>query len=106
MTRPFLAGYDVAVVPAPAASTPLRTDIAGFAGRAARGPVGSAYPVRDFAEFTRVFGPARATEGHLAHAGDGHFRNGGDPASGLRGPSAGARPATGGLRVGRDPPTT
>src|SRR2546429_902489 len=106
MTRPFLAGYDVAVVPAPAASTPLRTDIAGFAGRAARGPVGSAYPVRDFAEFTRVFGPARVTEGHLAHAVDGYFRNGGDLAYVVRVLGAGARPATGVLRIGREPPIT
>jgi len=104
MTRAVLPGYDVVVAPRREEPTPLRTDIAGFAGRAARGPVGVAVPVRDFAEFTRVFGPPRAAGGHLSYALDGYFKNGGDLAYVVRVVGAGARAATGDLGTGQGQP--
>ena len=49
-----LTRYDVVAAPVPPAVTPLRTDVAGFAGRLTRGPAG--FPVRDR-------GPCRAVPG-------------------------------------------
>ncbi|HVS10865.1 MAG TPA: phage tail sheath subtilisin-like domain-containing protein [Planctomycetota bacterium] len=57
------------------------TDVAGFAGAAERGPVGSAQPLASFAEFERLYGgPLDASWGelrHLAFAVQGFFENGG-----------------------------
>jgi len=76
-------GYYVTTLPAAApAPTPLRTDIAGFAGRAARGPAGGPVLVRDIGQFERAFGPTQA--GRLGRAVRGYFDNGGELAYALR----------------------
>jgi phage tail sheath protein FI len=57
------------------------TAVAGFAGAAERGPIGSAQPVASFAEFERLYGgPLDASWGelrHLSFAVQGFFENGG-----------------------------
>lgn len=61
---------------------PLRSDIAAFAGRARRGPVGMAVRIEGWREFERVFGGLGAT--HLSYAVRGYFENGGQVAWVLR----------------------
>ncbi|MEU4689785.1 hypothetical protein [Actinoplanes sp. NPDC023714] len=92
MTATTFPGWDVALRPAPGAPGPLRTDIAGFAGRAPRGPAGRALLVRDLAEFTRVYGAADG-RANLCPAVAGYFRNGGDLAYVVRVLGPGARPS-------------
>jgi phage tail sheath protein FI len=53
-----------------------RTDIAGFVGIAARGPVNEAVRVDSWAQFTSLFG-AYIPQGYLAYAVSGFFANGG-----------------------------
>jgi phage tail sheath protein FI len=59
----------------------VETVVAGFAGAAERGPVGSAQPVASIAEFERLYGgPLDASWGelrHLSFAVQGFFENGG-----------------------------
>ena len=57
----------------------LRTDVAGFAGFAEKGPIGTAVPVENMAQFEAIFGSFRP--GHeLAYAVRGFFENQGDRA--------------------------
>jgi uncharacterized protein len=53
-----------------------RTDVAGFVGIAARGPLRQAVKVTSENQFTTVFGPPIA-QGYLAYAVNGFFENGG-----------------------------
>lgn len=55
----------------------LRTDIAGFCGIAARGPVGVAVAIRSMRQFESIFG-SYIGGGYLAYAVRGFFENGGD----------------------------
>jgi phage tail sheath protein FI len=55
---------------------PLRTDIAGFVGIAARGPLHRPVKVESWTQFTSVFG-AHIPQGYLAYAVEGFFENGG-----------------------------
>jgi uncharacterized protein len=71
-----LPGYYVVppiTVPVP---SPLRTDVAGFAGRALQGPVGEPILVRSHEEYKLYFGPA--IFGRLGGAVRGYFDNGGE----------------------------
>jgi uncharacterized protein len=104
MTRAVLPGYEVRVAPVPAEPTPLRTDVAGFAGRAVRGRAGASVLVRDFAEFTRVFGPPTGGSGYLAEAVRGYFSNGGRLAYVVRILGSGASAATGVMSIEGRPP--
>ena len=54
----------------------LRTDIAGFAGIAERGPIGVAVPIESFRQFQAVFGDFIAG-GYLAYCVRAFFENGG-----------------------------
>ena len=79
MTVTDLPGYIVdptgpAAGPAP---TPLQTDVAGFAGRAALGPSGEPVLVRDADGYERCFGSAPG-DGRLGAAVRGYFDNGGE----------------------------
>lgn len=79
MTATDLPGYFVdptrpAVGPIP---TPLQTDVAGFAGRAAGGTAREPVPVRDADEYQRRFGSASGG-GRLGAAVRGYFNNGGE----------------------------
>ncbi len=55
---------------------PLRTDIAGFVGIAARGPLHQAVRVSSWQQFVSTFG-AHIPQGFLAYAVQGFFENGG-----------------------------
>jgi hypothetical protein len=58
---------------------PLRSDIAAFAGRACRGPVGVPLRIEGWREFERLFG-GLGTATHLSYAVRGYFENGGQVA--------------------------
>jgi phage tail sheath protein FI len=70
--------YFEAVRPPPA-SSPLRTDVAGFAGRTRRGPFGTALRVTGWREYLQVFGGLLA-DADTPLAIQGYFENGGDAA--------------------------
>ncbi len=53
-----------------------RTDIAGFVGIAARGPLHRPVRVQSWTQFTSIFG-AHIPQGYLAYAVEGFFANGG-----------------------------
>jgi phage tail sheath protein FI len=63
----------------PPASSPLRTDVAGFAGRTRRGPFGTAVRVTGWREYLQVFGGLLA-DADTPLAIQGYFENGGDAA--------------------------
>jgi phage tail sheath protein FI len=56
--------------------TAVRTDIAGFAGIAPRGPLDTPVPVQSFRQFVSYFGEFYGS-GYLAYAVRGFFENGG-----------------------------
>ncbi len=58
------------------AIVPLRTDIAGFVGIAAGGPLHVPVKLESFTQFTSIFG-AHTPQGFLAYAVEGFFANGG-----------------------------
>jgi hypothetical protein len=66
-------------VPPAASPSPLRSDIAGFAGRTRRGPVGVAVRVTGLRECTSIFG-ALTEDADTPCALQGYFDNGGDVA--------------------------
>jgi len=76
-------GLYVERAPALPVLEPLRSDIAAFAGRARRGPVGVPTRVEGWREFERVFG-GLAAAAHLSYAVRGYFENGGEIAWVLR----------------------
>src|SRR5437870_625666 len=57
--------------------TTTRTDIAGFVGIAARGPLHQPVQVESWTQFTSTFG-AHIPQGYLAYAVQGFFANGGE----------------------------
>jgi len=67
----------------PPALATLRTDIAGFAGIAERGPIGVAVAVESFRQFQAVFGNFIGG-GYLAYCLRGFFENGGKRARVVR----------------------
>lgn len=58
------------------AIVPLRTDIAGFVGIAASGPLHVPVKIESFTQFTSTFG-GHTPQGYLAYAIEGFFENGG-----------------------------
>jgi phage tail sheath protein FI len=56
--------------------SPLRTDVAGFAGRALNGPISEPVLVQSVEDYELVFGPAISTQ--LGMAVRGYFDNGGE----------------------------
>jgi hypothetical protein len=60
----------------PRAATTRRTDIAGFVGIAARGPLHQPRRVESWTQFTTTFG-GHIPQGYLAYAVEGFFANGG-----------------------------
>jgi hypothetical protein len=56
--------------------SPLRTDVAGFAGRAVQGPIGNPLLVQSIEEYETCFG--LASSGRLGGAVRGYFDNGGE----------------------------
>src|SRR5215471_16294417 len=95
--------------PAPA---PLRTDIAGFIGRALRGPVGVPVRVEGIRGFTNVFG-SQTHASQTSYAVNSYFENGGETAWIVR-VAGETQTATGvmdametlGLQVAEAPPQT
>ena len=83
MLQAHRPGLYVERAPAPPVLVPLRSDIAAFAGRARRGPVGVAVRLEGWREFERVCGGLGAAT-HLAYAVRGYFENGGQVAYVLR----------------------
>jgi uncharacterized protein len=69
-------GLYVERAPAPPVLAPLRSDIAAFAGRTRRGPVGVAVRLEGWREFERVCGGLGSST-HLSYAVRGYFENGG-----------------------------
>ncbi len=55
---------------------PLRTDITGFVGIAAGGPLHTPVKVESFTQFATIFG-GHTPQGYLAYAVEGYFANGG-----------------------------
>jgi uncharacterized protein len=83
MTETALPGYSVVRrISRPEAPTPLRTDVAGFAGRAPHGLVGRAVMVRDRDELERFFPGVAGWR--LGLAVRGYLDNGGQVACVLR----------------------
>lgn len=88
-----LPGYYVVPPSRPPPPSPLRTDIAGFAGRAPYGPTRPTL-VSSVEEYERLFGPAANKVGRLGTGVRGYLGNGGELAWVLRiaSPRAGDRP--------------
>jgi hypothetical protein len=84
---------------------PLRTDIAGFVGIAARGPLFNPVKVESWNQFITTFG-AHTPQGYLAYGVDGFFANGGETCWVIRvaDPHT-ARPASLTLHDGNNEPT-
>jgi hypothetical protein len=97
-----LTRYDVVTAPAPPEVAPLRTDVAGFAGRLVRGPAGRPVRIGDRAQVTRLFGAPG--DGYLGRALEGYFVNGGEVAYVVRLLGPGATVAGGMLDLGVAPP--
>ena len=88
-TRPATPGLYFAVgAPAPGAS-PLRSDVAGFAGRTRRGEAGRPVRVEGWRAFTREFG-GLSKDAATTYALRGYFENGGEVAYVVRVCGAGA----------------
>ena len=77
-----LPGVRFAVAPAVPPST-LRSDVAGFVGRARRGPVGAAVRIVGWREYLRVFGPL-TRDAVMPYGLRGYFDNGGQVAHVIR----------------------
>ena len=93
------------VDPRPPGLVPLRTDIAGFVGIAARGPLFKPVKVESWSQFTTTFG-AHIPQGYLAYGVDGFFANGGQICWVVRVADADtALPASLDLRDGNNCPT-
>ena len=87
------------------ALVPLRTDIAGFVGISASGPVHTPVKVESMTQFTSVFG-GHTPQGYLAYAVEGFFANGGQTCWVVRvADPAVAAPATFDLRDETGAPT-
>lgn len=56
---------------------PLRTDVAGFVGIAAAGPLHTPVRIESMTQFTSIFG-GHTPQGYLAYAVEGFFANGGE----------------------------
>jgi hypothetical protein len=78
MVATELPGYYVVCPAGPPAPSPLRTDVAGFAGRAASGEPGKPVLVRSVDEYELRFGPTASDVGRLGGAVRGYFDNGGE----------------------------
>lgn len=76
-------GMYVERAPAAPVLAPLRSDIAAFAGRARRGPLGVAVRLEGWREFQQMFGGLDATA-YLGYALRGYFENGGEIGYALR----------------------
>lgn len=77
-----IAGLRFAVAPA-IAPQPLRSDVAGFIGPTARGPIGVPIRIVGWREYLRVFGPLVASA-DTPYAVRGYFANGGEIAHVVR----------------------
>ncbi|WP_338933004.1 phage tail protein [Streptomyces netropsis] len=86
---PPLPGLTATVAAAAEPEQPLRTDVAAFAGRARRGPVGVPVRVTDPAAYAAVFG-GPVTGLDLPHGVRGFFANGGTALWVIRTEGAGA----------------
>ena len=69
-------GVRVEVVRPPPDVSPLRSDIAGFAGPTRRGPIGEPVRVDGLRDYLRVFGDL-ARDHDTTYAIRGYFENGG-----------------------------
>lgn len=76
-------GLTFVSVPRPLPASPLRSDVAGFAGRTRRGPIGAAVRVEGYREYLRLFG-GLDEEALTPYAIAGYFENGGEIAYVLR----------------------
>jgi hypothetical protein len=84
MVATDLPGYYVVAAAGPPPPSPLRTDVAGFAGRAPYGPAGEPVLVSSVEEYELRFGPTTWDAGRLGRAVRGYFDNGGELAWVLR----------------------
>jgi uncharacterized protein len=84
MVATDLPGYYVVAVSGPQLPSPLRTDVAGFAGRAPYGPAGKPVLVSSVEQYELQFGPTTRDDGRLGRAVRGYLDNGGELAWVLR----------------------
>lgn len=75
----YAPGFYYEAVSRAAEPSPLRSDVAGFLGRTARGPVGKAVRIAGWREYQLVFG-GLLPDADTPHAIQGYFSNGGDAA--------------------------
>jgi hypothetical protein len=78
-SAPPIPGLYYTAVPPEHKASPLRTDVAGFFGRTARGPVGAATRVKGWREYNNLFG-GLDDGATTTYAVRGYFDNGGDVA--------------------------
>jgi phage tail sheath protein FI len=88
-----LPHVSVVVEPSPPSPSPLRTDVAAFVGRAARGPAGEPRRVESWIEFEQIYGGVEASA-QLGWAVRGYFANGGELAHIVRVVGTNAAPAS------------
>lgn len=93
-----LPGLRFAVAPAAAPSS-LRSDVAGFLGRARRGPPGRPLRVVGWREYLRLFG-GLSREAVMPYALRGYFENGGEVAHVIRLAGPGTQTAGATLNIG------
>ncbi len=79
MKTQFAPGFYYEAVSQPAEPSPLRSDVAGFLGRTARGPSGKAVRITGWREFQLLFG-GLLPDADTPHAVQGYFTNGGEVA--------------------------
>src|SRR6185312_1070628 len=84
-TGPRLGAPGVAFAAAPADRSiqPVRLDVAGFAGVAARGPIDTPILLRSWSDYEQTFG-GRSGPGLLGHAVTAFFAQGGERAYAVR----------------------
>jgi uncharacterized protein len=96
-----LLHISVLLQPSPPPRSALRTDVAGFVGRARRGPVGVARRVESWLEFDQLYGGV-GSDAHLGWAVRAYFANGGELAYVVRVADSDARSAFAHLEENRD----
>src|SRR5262244_3148927 len=92
-------GLYVTAVPHAAERSPLRSDVAGFAGRTRRGPVMEAIRIEGWRHYLQVFGGLVA-DANTTFSARGYFANGGEVAYIVRLANRSAKAASGQWIIG------
>ena len=93
VTPSRLPGVEFTRAPPRVEPSPLRSDVAGFAGRTRRGTPGQIERVEGWKHYQRIFGGLDA-DAHTTYAMRGYFENGGEVAHVVRLAGTGTKAAT------------